>query len=438
MSRPPHPRPLSSALALYDIVHSPYEAYRRYHRKFGDYWSYESPHGVIHVGNSPDAAKTLLGADPSTLLAFGVESASAVMGEHSMFMLSGDEHRQERTLVAPAFHHERVRRYTTDIIDKIRSHTRSIPTEGITTTVFDLGMAITWQVITDVVIGREFVEFTSQLERMLPAAVAAHSPWMLFAPNLRRVPILRKRWERFVLLRKQLEVLLQPAVAAAQDSEPGSSVLVDLAQARDEHGEPLTSSDVIDQLLTLIVAGQETTAAAVAWAMHHLMQHPEVTSSLRSALDSLAPEDPASTMRCEPLDHVCRETLRKTPSVPEIYRRLRVPLEWGGVTVPVGDTICVPIIAVHHHPDVYVKSDDFEPARFEGRRSRPWEYLPYGGGHRRCIGATLADAELRLIVGELVRGYDFASLDSGPVKSVRRHLTVAPGNGIPVSIRPRH
>jgi cytochrome P450 len=193
----------------------------------------------------------------------------------------------------------------------------------------------------------------------------------------------------------------------------------------------MTDTEVKDELRTLLVAGHETTATGLAWALYHLHRAPEALRRLEEELAPLGPEpEPEALARLPWLAAVCDEALRLHPVVHLVARRLRGPFTLRGYALPPGMGVMVSIVSIHADPAVYPEPERFRPERFLERRFSPFEYLPFGGGARRCIGAAFALYEMKVVLGTLLAAHCFALASERPVRPVRRNVTMAPDRDV--------
>jgi cytochrome P450 len=208
---------------------------------------------------------------------------------------------------------------------------------------------------------------------------------------------------------------------AAGDLEERDDVLSTLLLARDEQGEPMTDVELRDELMTLLVAGHETTATSLAWAVERLVRHP-------GGLERLA-GDPEYT------DAVTKEILRLRPVVAIVLRRLLEPLVVGGRELPAGTTVAPCILLVHRREDVYREPDAFRPERFLDRPPGTYSWIPFGGGVRRCLGAAFAQVEMQVVLQTLAESVRLEAV--GAAEGVRRRgVTLVPARGAQVRARP--
>ena len=373
-------------------------------------------------------------ADVKTVFTLRPEDFSAAtdilrptLGPHSLLCLDGAEHLRQRKLLLPPFHGERMQGYrevmreaTLAAIERmpvgepfaLREHTQAITLDVILRAVFG---------VTD---GPDAERLRGPLSNMLgwfsgPLALLAQA---MIGPANPAV----KRYRRRAL--DPVDAELHRIIAerrAAPDLAERDDILSLLLLARDEDGEPLTDDELRDELLTLLVAGHETTATGLAWAMERLTRHP-------AALERLTAE--ARTGDTTFSDAVVKETLRLRPVIQLVPRRLLRPVELGGRTIPAGQKVVVSIYLVHQRPDIYPDPQAFRPERFlENPPSSAYAWIPFGGGIRRCIGAAFAQVEMEVVLHTLLANATFAPV--GPAEhAVRRAITLAPERGGQVRI----
>ena len=237
-------------------------------------------------------------------------------------------------------------------------------------------------------------------------------------------------WGSFVRNRQQIDQLIYDEIAERR-SHPDASrndILTLLMSARDEAGEALTDLELRDELMTLLVVGHETTATAITWALYWIHKLPTVRKKLLNELQALdGPLDPGALFRLPYLNAVCCETLRIYPVGLLTFPRVtRSRLELMGFSLEPGTVVVGCIYLAHHREDVYPDPDEFRPERFLERRYSPFEYLPFGGGVRRCIGMAFAQFEMKLVISGILSGFELALAGSRSVRPVRRGVTSGP------------
>ncbi|MBV8588149.1 MAG: cytochrome P450, partial [Verrucomicrobia bacterium] len=235
-------------------------------------------------------------------------------------------------------------------------------------------------------------------------------------------------WGRFIRSRQQIDELLYAEISDRRSQMPGDDILSLLLGARDETGAPLSDLELRDELMTLLVAGHETTATAITWALYWIHKLPAVREKLINELQSLGdPADPNAIFRLPYLTAVCSETIRIYPvgilTFPRITKR---SVELDGVTLEPGTPVIGSIYLAHRREQVYPDPESFRPERFLERRYSPYEFLPFGGGSRRCIGMAFAQFEMKLVVARVLSGFELALADNRTVRLVRRGITSGP------------
>ena len=267
-------------------------------------------------------------------------------------------------------------------------------------------------------------------------AIESAAPVLFFFPALRREfggvgPYARlvARQRRFVdLLKGQIE-RVRPQASERAD------ILSMMLEARYEDGEPMSDESLVDELRTLLLAGHETTAITLAWALYLVHRHPAVYHRLREELDGLGESPtPEAIAHLPYLDAVVNESLRLHPVVQEVMRTLTKPFELGAYTLPPGVTIAVNIFLAHRRTELFPEPEEFRPERFLDRTFSPFEYMPFGGGPRRCLGAAFALYEMKLVLATLLGDLELDLASEGPVEPVRRNLTMAPRGGVPLRV----
>jgi cytochrome P450 len=208
-----------------------------------------------------------------------------------------------------------------------------------------------------------------------------------------------------------------------------------LIEARDEDGQPMSDEELRDEMITMLVAGHETTATSLAWTFHRILERPDVMEKLQTELREVVGSGPVEAQhiaKLEYLDATIKETQRVHPIVPIVGRLLREPLHIGGQDLPAGVMLAPCIYLTHHNPDVWPAPYRFDPDRFFGKRVSPYDFFPFGGGIRHCIGAAFAMYEMKTVLAEVLSRVTLHAAPGHKVKLVRRGITFAPSEGMPV------
>jgi cytochrome P450 len=298
--------------------------------------------------------------------------------------------------------------------------------------------AISLRVILRAVFGLDEGLRFQQLSQLLTSLLDTFNPplssSLLFIKALQQDLGPWSPWGRFLRQKQQIDELLHAQIQErrAENDLSRTDILSLMLSARDENGQPMTDDELRDELMTLLFAGHETTATALAWALYWIHYLPEVREKLLEELDALGENpDPGEIFRLPYLGAVCSETLRIYPvGLFAFGRMLRSPINLMGYELPAGMMLSPCIYLVHHREDLYPEPKRFKPERFLERQYSPYEFIPFGGGNRRCIGIALAQYEMKLVLATILRKKQLALIDNRPIKPVRRGVTMAPAGGV--------
>jgi cytochrome P450 family 110 len=437
MSLPEGPKDLK-IWQMVQWIATPISFMRRCRRRFGDRFTVKLTRELPPVVffSDPKALQVILTNDDSELFDAPGELnvlLQPLLGTQSVIGLSGEPHRQMRQLLMPSFHGERMRAYG-QLIHEIAEKVISEWETGKPFSVRKNTQKISLRVILRAVFGLNEGARYQQLEQLLGSLLdglshPAGASFIYFAA-LRRDLGPRSPWGRFIRLREQIDKLIFAEIddRRANPNDGRSDILTMLMSACDEAGEGLTEQELHDELMTLLVAGHETTATALAWALHWISKLPMVREKLMNELAAVAdPLDPNILFRLPYLNAVCSETLRICPVGMLTFPRVtKSRVELTGASLDPGTVVVGCIYLAHHREDVYPDPDAFRPERFLDRRYSPYEYLPFGGGARRCIGMSFAQFEMKVVLNAILSAVELAHADARPVRLVRRGLTSGP------------
>jgi len=411
---------------------------RSCHHHYGDRFTvtFSRRFGPLVFFSNPQALRVILTGDDSELFDAPGELNTAfepLLGMQSVIGLSGDRHRRMRQLLMPSFHGERMRSYG-QLIQNITKEVMSEQVAGEPLYVRKIMQKISMRVILRAVFGLKEGPRYQQLECLLAKMLDKMSnPWkvsFLFFAILRHDFGPLSPWASFVRNRQQIDQLLYDEISERRShpDDARTDILNLLLSARDEGGESLTDLELRDELMTLLVAGHETTATALTWALYWIHKLPPVRKKLLTELQALEGlPDVGAVFRLPYLDAVCSETLRIYPvGILTFPRVARARLELTGTLLEPGTTVVGCIYLTHHRADIYPDPDEFRPERFLERRYSPYEYLPFGGGVRRCIGMAFAQFEMKLVISGVLSCCELTLADTRPVRPVRRGLTSGP------------
>ncbi len=367
-----------------------------------------------------------------------------LVGKHSVMTVDGARHQRQRQLLMPPFHGERMRTYG-DLIEDVTEQVISQWETDKPFCVRSSTQAIALRVILRAVFGLSEGPRAQQLEQLLSAMLdetsSLYSAAILYFPALQRDLGPLTPWGNFLRRQRQIDQLLYEEIQERRE-QPDSSrtdILSLLMAARDEAGEPMTDVELHDELITLLVAGHETTATALAWALYWIHKLPSVREKLLQELDSLgnAP-DPSAIFRLPYLSAVCSETLRIYPVAMLTFpREVKVPLSLMGYELEPGTAVIGSIYLTHRRNDLYPEPDQFKPERFLERQFSPFEYLPFGNGSRRCIGLAFAQFEMKVALAKILSCVQLALTDNREVRPTRRGLVTAPAGSIQLVVTGR-
>lgn len=399
--------------------------------------------GTLVFVNHPQALQEILTNDRKKFAAPGNvnEILQPLVGNYSIFMLEGDRHKKRRQLVMPSFHGERMRNYG-ELIRNITEKTISNLPQNQPFLARTAMQEISLQVILEAVFGLHEGERCQQLKSGLTAISDLFSSPLtssfLFFPSLQKDLGAWSPWGKFVRDRAAIDKIIYTEIAERRSSpDPNRiDILSLLMSARDEQGNPMTDQELRDELMTMLLAGYETTATAMAWALYWTQQKPEVRNKILQELDTLGNSpDPMSIFRLPYLTAVCNEILRIHPVTMLTFPRVvREPVELLGHKLEPGTNIVGCMYLVHQREDLYPEPKQFKPERFLERQFSPYEFIPFGAGARRCIGDALASFEMKLVLATILSRYQLALADNQPEIPRRRGVTLAPSRGVKMVI----
>jgi cytochrome P450 family 110 len=285
------------------------------------------------------------------------------------------------------------------------------------------------------VFGVQDAKSAEQGNRVLSTLLRRVHPLFVFFPRLQRGWF--PPWRLYISAKKDFYDWVNQILAERRrQPEETEDVLGRMLAVHYEDGSRMRDEDIRDELVTILLAGHETTATALAWALYELgMNRPEL-EKLRAELDSLGPEPEIGALVKAPvLSATCNETLRLHTLLPEVGRVVVTPLEICGYTLQPDDWVGVSIMSIHHDPELYPEPDRYNPERFISRTYSPFEFLPFGGGNRRCLGAGLSDYEMRIALAEIVTHWEFEPV--APEHEIRHDIAMGPKNGVRLHITGR-
>ncbi|WP_086843175.1 cytochrome P450 [Amycolatopsis kentuckyensis] len=412
---PTAPRAVQGAYALTQ----PLRGMRRLKDRYGDAFTVNVPiFGNAVVISSPAEIKQLFTSGPELVDNLEV-NLGRVLGPRSMFALSGDEHKRQRKLLVPPFHGRRLAAYEKIVEEETRRELASWPENKAFTTLPSM-MRITLNAILRAVFGAEGAEF-AELRELLP-------PFVTLGSRLAVLPISKKGrfnpWRRFERMRREYDAIVDRLIAKAR-AEEKDDVLSMMLQTRYDDGSGLSREEISDQLLTLLTAGHETTATTLAWAVERLRRHPALLAELAGGDGKL-------------LDATILEVQRTRPVIDLTARQVKQDgFRLGRWTLPKGYAVLVSIALIHDDDTVFPHAAAFDPHRFEGARPDLYQWIPFGGGTRRCLGAAFATMEMTVVLRTLLRDFTLVPTSEPGERWHSRGVAYAPAKGGRAVVRRR-
>jgi len=392
------------------------------HERYGDMFALKIAYeGTWVMLADPEAVKQVFTGDPRVFHAGeGNQILAPVLGRNSVLVLDEKPHMSQRRLLLPPFHGERMQGYGETMgeiaareIDswptgapyKLRPRMQAITLDIILRTVFGVGEGERMTELRTAL--REFLDLTTNPRLLIPLLAVGPK-------RVRRLPAFRRRIDL-------VDHLIYREIAErrrAGDLEQRDDILSLLVAARHEDGSPMSDEEMRDELLTLLVAGHETTATSLAWAVERLARHPEKLARLRAEAEAGESE--------EYLTATIQETLRLRPVISIVIRRLTEPVEIGGYELPAGVSVTPSVYLVHRNPEIYPDPDSFKPERFLDNPPGTYTWIPFGGGVRRCLGASFAQFEMAVVLKELVKRHAIRPATPKSERVFRRAITETP------------
>lgn len=445
MKLPNGPR-TSPLLQIVQTIVRPLETLEANSERYGDlYTARLSGFGPLVVISNPEIIEKIMTAPPELFdSGRGNRILAPFVGETSLILLDGKPHQRLRKLLTPPLHGDRLRTYGQDICE-ITKQVIDQWQPGKKFSARAVTQDISLRVIMRTVFGAQEGEKTEQLRLLLNRLLT------LFDRPLNSsfafIPVLQQDWGAwspwgYVLRqRNQIDAMLYSEIQnrRTHSEDLSDDILSLILAARDEAGKPMTDLEVRDELMTLLFAGHETTATALAWALYWLHWLPEVGAKVRKELAELGDNpDPMAIARLPYLNAVCQETLRIYPvGLFTFTRILNVPWKLMGYDFEPGTQFSICIYLLHRRPDLYPNPNQFRPERFLERQFSPYEFLSFGGGNRRCLGAAFALFEMKLVLATLLSHWQLQLASDRPIHPVRRGVTMAPAQGVPLRVLER-
>jgi hypothetical protein len=392
------------------------------------------PPWVFH--SEPGHIKQIHTAPPDVLHpGEGARVLEPVVGLNSVILLDEGAHMEQRKLLLPPLHGERMERLA-GLMEALTEREIAGWPRGVPVRLHERFQNLTLEVILRAVFGLDEGERLDSLRDLLAAQLAfGDKPISLLPPPpesewLRAVLARVGPFVSFVKTQESSDELIYGLIEERRrDHAERDDILSMLVEARHDDGTAMSDEEIRDELMTLLVAGHETTASTLAWALEILARHPEVLARLREEGEGGGDEYLTATIH---------ETMRRRPVIPNAGVRLaKKPIEVGGMEYPAGVSLVVSAYLLHHDPDVYADPYAFRPERFVGQKPGTYTWVPFGGGRRRCLGAAFAMTEMKIVLRALVAACEVAPVVAEPEPPRRRNITIKPADGCRVVLSDR-
>jgi cytochrome P450 len=432
-SSPPKPES-PPAIQARRWISRPYEFLDECAKTFGDVFALELASDRHVVFSNPEHLREIFTAPADTLhVGPGNAVLEPIVGSASLLLLEEQQHVHERQRLVPAFFQRAISRYGSFIREVTLGMTMSWDV-GTKFVAHEILQEISIGVIMRAVFGLETGAVHGELKSELVGFLNNKQLNLGLLARLReRQPHPTVAGLKARLMR--IRLLASAAIEERRARPPGEDVLSLLLAVTDATGKPRPDEEIVDELLTLVVTGHETTATALGWALYWTSLYPDVARRVR---DELRTVESFIDMRrlgsLKYLDAVCKEVLRIYPIVPSVFRQVVRPFHVAGFDFRPGTVIAPSIYLTHRRQELFPAPEKFEPERFLDRTYSPYEYLPFGGGARRCIGMQLANFEMKIVLGTLLQRFELAVIAPAKTTPIRRVATMAPSEGLPMHV----
>ncbi|TMM00232.1 MAG: cytochrome P450 [Actinobacteria bacterium] len=438
--RLPPARPRPRLLQTVEFGLRPFLSSLRARAEHGDVWMVQllSQQELFVITSHPDHVESLFKAKPRDAPSLTGESPlRPILGPNSVLTTVGEQHMRQRKLLLPAFHGDAVQRYI-EMIERVAEREIDRWPIGKPFALAPRMQAVTLDVIMSGVFGIEGRPAPGTVEHRIRQTfrrlLLASTNLLFELVELQQLG----RPEPHGPLKWMIDLLdrhLYPAIRErrAQGVKPGAhDVLSMLLEARDEDGNQLTDEELRDQVVSLVLAGHETTANSLAWTFERLLRFPAAYDSLRELVRSDREEAESY------VEATIYEGMRVRPVIPMVVRMVKRPWQLGQYVVPADTPVGVSIVALHHREDVYPDPHAFRPERFVEQKPGTYTWIPFGGGIRRCLGASLAMAEQRVVLREIAKRVDLRAPRPAPERTRQRNVTMIPARGGRVVVERKH
>ena len=417
---------------------NPAAFFKRCQENQGDPFCIQLPGaGDIYLTTSSEGAEEIFKASPSIFEPVLPNPVEPLLGAGSLILLGGPRHKKERKLLTPPFQGERMRAYG-DIIQSVVLEEWNTFETDTKINVQNTTQSMTLKVIIRAIFGIEAPERIELFQHAIEDTTKRYTPALSLSPALRKDFAGLGPWKKFRNSYDNFDELLKEEIDQRRSGEYQSktdilSLLLDL---RYDDGSSIPDSELRDQLRTMLVAGHETAATGLAWALFYIHRNPELLASMQAELREAGEQPtPEQLAKLPLLSGACSEALRIHPVVPIVLRRLKDNMTLRGCDIPKGASVGVALTELHHDPDVWSEPAEIKPERFVGQRFTPFQYAPFGGGARRCLGAAFATYEMKIILGTILSRWECEPLTKKVPPAVLQSITMAPTKKIQLLLK---
>jgi cytochrome P450 len=402
---------------------------QRYGKRITVQLPFQPPFVIL---SDPDEIKELFTAPPDAIHpGEGARILGQIVGSKSVILLDEAPHLEQRKLLLPAFHGEKMKRLTGLMTELAQREVQSWPT-GQPVALHPKLQRVTLEIILRAVFGLEQGQRLDDLRESVTEVLSFSESPLSVVPAAERWARLSGTFRRFRNARKRADDLIFAEIEErrAASDDGGNDVLAMLLAARHEDGSPMSPRELRDELMTALVAGHETTASQLAWGFERLSREPRVVARLTEELDAGEQDDY--------LTATVYEILRLRPVLPNAEPRLtKKAVTIGGFEYPAGVALLASAWLVHHDPDIYSEPYEMRPERFLDKTPGTYTWIPFGGGRRRCLGASFALQEMKIVMRAVLSRYELVAASPRPEQTARRSITFSPTGGATVILSER-
>ena len=443
----PHGRQGNKLFQMIQFIRQPIAVFENCKKAYGKTFTLRLlGHPNVVVISEAAHLKQVFSANSEELLTGKINATllEPILGNGSLLTLDGQNHVQHRRLLLPSFHGQRMEVYgelMANVVKKHMIHWKN----GLQLKLLDEARHMTFSIILSTIFGMEeddtrFKNLTDSLHALIQALANPFAFMTLLNPLLRRNLGPLTPWAKIMKLKQAVDACLFEEIEARRkiNLDDRIDILSLLLQTKDEFGNAMTNQEIRDEMLTLLMAGHETSTMGITWAFYGILSNPTVLQKLKEELNTVIEQPDELVQKLDKLtylDAVLKEALRVTPVIPYVVRVVKKNYQLGEYTLPEGASIMPCLYLAHRDPDIWHDPDKFIPERFLNTSETPYTYLPFGSGIRRCIGAAFAQYEMKIIIAQILLHTELVLQKGYVPKLERKGVVIAPSNGLPIRIQ---